>query len=230
MMAKDETPKTEHGPEEELSAGTEESTVEAAGPAPDAEGVDALITEMQDAHAEEQSDPQSELKRLEQELAAANDQALRAHAELENFRKRTYRQMEDERKYAGLPLIRDLLSVVDNLERAIQSAEQNENSSSLLDGVKMVAQQFSMVLEQHHCKRIDATGEAFDPHLHEAIAQQPSEEHPEGNVMDVAQIGYQLHDRVVRPTQVLVSTGPAGKDDESEDVEEAQAREGGPSD
>lgn len=207
-MAKDEKLNPEPGPEEELSAAPANEAV-----TPEAEQVDALLTETQDAQADEQPDPQAERERMEQELAAAKDQVLRAHAELENFRRRAHRQMEDERKYAGVPLIRDLLSVVDNLERAIQSAEQNENAASLLDGVRMVAQQFAMVLEQHHCKRIEATGAAFDPHLHEAISMQPSDEHPEGSVMDVAQIGYRLHDRVVRPTQVLVSTGPTGQDD-----------------
>ncbi|MBC8871142.1 MAG: nucleotide exchange factor GrpE [Planctomycetes bacterium] len=160
-----------------------------------------------DAETDEPVDPQTEVEKLQADLAAANDRALRAQAELDNFRKRSFRQMDEERKYACVLLLRDLLSVTDNLDRAIEAAEQNENSSSLLEGVKMVGQQLTGVLEQHHCRPINAKGEVFDPHLHEAIAQQPSAEHPAGSVIEVTQVGYQLHDRVVRPSQVLVSSG-----------------------
>ena len=72
----------------------------------------------------------------------------------------------------------------------------------------MVARQLQAVLEQHHCRVIDAIGLSFDPMCHEAIAEQPSDEHPPGTVMDVAQVGYRIHDRVIRPTQVIVSKGP----------------------
>jgi molecular chaperone GrpE len=154
-------------------------------------------------------DLQAEMQRLEDELAAAHDRALRAHAELDNFRKRTARQVDEERKYATLTLMRDLLPVVDNLERAVQAAEQNQNGTALLQGVKLVVQQLASVLERHHCQRIAAKGEAFDPHLHEAIGQMPSAEHPAGAVAEVALAGYKMHDRIVRPAQVLVSTGPA---------------------
>jgi len=184
--------------------------------------------EQVDAVFGEQVDPKAETEKLQAELAEANDRVLRSQAELENFRKRVYRQMDEERKYAGLPLLRDLLPVIDNLDRAIEAAEQNENSSSLLEGVKMVAQQFGDVLGQHHCKRIDAKGETFDPHLHEALAQQPSDECPAGCVLDVAQVGYQLHDRVVRPSQVFVSAGApkaAPKEDADETIQSESAKE-----
>jgi len=172
--------------------------------------VDAVMAgndQQADAETDEPVDPQTKVERLQAELAAANDRTLRAQAELDNFRKRSFRQMEEERKFACVLLLRDLLSVTDNLDRAIEAAEQNENSSSLLEGVKMVGQQLTGVLEQHHCRPINAKGEMFDPHLHEAIAQQPSAEHPAGSVIEVTQVGYQLHDRVVRPSQVLVSAG-----------------------
>jgi len=149
------------------------------------------------------------LAQIEADLAAANDRALRAQAELENFRKRAFRQMEDERKYASLPVLRDLLPVLDNLQRAIGSAEQSSNGQALLEGVKLVSHQLTNVLQQHHCTEMDAKGKLFDPHQHEAIAQLPSNEHPPGTVIDVTQTGYMLHDRVVRAAQVLVSAGPA---------------------
>lgn len=153
-------------------------------------------------------DAQVQLTNLRGELNEANDRFLRSQAELENYRKRARRELEDEKRYAALPLLRDLLHVLDNLDRAIEAAEKNQNSGSLLEGVKMVAVQLNTYLEQHHCRRIPAVGLTFDPHQHEAIAQEPSVEHAAGTVTRVARHGYQLHDRVVRPAQVLVSLGP----------------------
>ena len=157
---------------------------------------------------------------LEQEIREANDRALRANAELENFRKRSQRELADERRYAIVPLVRDLLPVLDNFERAIESAETQARRDSeghgaagktdvshLLDGVKMVATQFEAVLKQHQCVRIETVGEPFDPNQHQAIAQEPSDQYPAGTVTRSAQVGYKLHDRVIRPAQVFVSTG-----------------------
>lgn len=147
--------------------------------------------------------------KLEGELREANERALRAQAELDNFRKRSRRESEEERRYAALPLIRDLLSVMDNLDRALEAAGKTQQGSGLAEGVKMVAIQFTTYLEQHGCRKIPAIGLAFNPHHHEAIAQEPSGDVAAGHVTRIARNGYQLHDRVVRPAQVLVSTGPA---------------------
>lgn len=143
---------------------------------------------------------------LQAELQEAKDRALRMQAELENYRKRAAREIQEERRYASLPLMRDLLPVLDNMDRAIEAAENTHDAASLLEGVKMVAQELQNVLERHHCTRIEALNELFDPHLHEAVSQQPSDQHPEGTVLRVAQNGFRLHDRVVRPSQVVVST------------------------
>ena len=150
------------------------------------------------------------------ELAEARDRALRSQAELENYRKRVARQMEEERRYANLPLMRDLLHVWDDMGRAIEAAEQASAADSLLEGFKMVARQLEDVLERYHCTEINALGEPFDPHKHEAISQQSSEEHPPGTVAYVARSGFQLHDRVVRPSQVIVSTAPREDNAEGE--------------
>ena len=98
-----------------------------------------------------------------------------------------------------MPLIRDLLPVVDNIERAIEAAVKSGEATSLLEGFKLVHQQLLTALEQHHCKPMAALGEAFDPNLHAAILQQPSDDFPAQHVAHVAQVGYLLHDRVVRP-------------------------------
>jgi molecular chaperone GrpE len=159
---------------------------------------------------------------LEQQLRDCTEKALRSSAELENYRKRAQRELADERKYAVVPLARDLLPVLDNLERAIEAADRQARGASegktvsgssdlshLLDGIKMVANQLEAVLKQHECIRIETVGTPFDPNQHQAIAQEPSDEYPAGTVTRAVQVGYKLHDRVIRPAQVFVSTGSA---------------------
>jgi molecular chaperone GrpE len=145
------------------------------------------------------------------ELAAERDRSLRLRAELENVRTRTARELAHERRYAAVPLVRDLLPVIDNMDRAIEAAQKNQNvdAASLLEGFRMVRQQLSAMLERNNCTMIDPMGEAFDPQHHEAILHQPSASVPANHVTMVTQPGYQIHDRVVRPAQVIVSSGPA---------------------
>jgi len=145
-------------------------------------------------------------QKLRSELAAAKDRELRAHAELDNYRKRSAREMDERLRYANLGLLRDLLPVIDNVDRAIEAAEKNADAEALLEGFKIVSQQLGEVLNRHHCIRIEALHAPFDPNVHHAVMQQPSEEHPANTVLMVTQNGYQLHDRVVRPSQVIVST------------------------
>lgn len=178
-------------------------------------GNDVLDAALESVTAEVQSKPQkkdspSDRKAadLEQQVREANDRALRSHAELENYRKRAQRELVDERRYAIVPFAKDLLAVVDNLERAIEAAQKSPDGSGLLEGVKMVAIQLEAILKQHGAVRIDTVGTPFDPNFHQAIAQEPSDELPAGTVSRAAQSGYKLHDRVIRPAQVFVSTGP----------------------
>ena len=170
-----------------------------------AEHGETMIDDVQDDDQEPAVDG---LEQLRTELDEATKLHLRSQAELENFRKRMRRDMEDERKYASLPLMRDLLAVVDNIQRAIESSAESDDASGLLDGVKLVAGQLATILEQHNCKRIETLGAPFDPNLHEAIGQEPSEEHAANTVVKEVQVGYQLHDRVIRPAIVFVSSGP----------------------
>jgi molecular chaperone GrpE len=146
---------------------------------------------------------------LEAQVREAAERALRGQAELENYRKRAQRELADERKYAISPLVHDLLAVVDNLQRAIEAAQKTSGDTGLVDGVKMVAAQFEGVLKQYGCQRIATVGEPFDPNQHQALAQEPSQQYPAGTVSREMQVGYKLHDRVIRPAQVFVSTGPA---------------------
>jgi molecular chaperone GrpE len=145
-------------------------------------------------------------EQLRADLEEAKDRVLRSQAELENYRKRAAREIDDHRRYANLPLIHDLLPALDNVERAIAAAEKTQDVAGLLEGVKLVARQFEDVLERYHCTRIPALNQPFDPHRHQAISQQPTDEYPPNTVVLVSQAGFQLHDRVVRPSQVIVST------------------------
>jgi molecular chaperone GrpE len=167
------------------------------------------------AQAAGEMDSVSPLAATQAELDDMRQKYVRLQAELENFRKRMMRSMEEERRYADLPLLRDLLPVVDNLQRAISAAEKHENAAGLLDGVKMVADQLSGVLERRHCSAIEALGTPFDPHLHEAIAQHPNPDYAPGHVCLVTQVGYLLHDRVIRPSQVIVAAAPPSAEDAS---------------
>jgi molecular chaperone GrpE len=146
---------------------------------------------------------------LEAQVKEAGEKVLRTQAELENYRKRAQRELADERRYAVVPLVRDLLPVMDNLQRAINVAAQTGEGQSLLEGVKLVAVQLEGMLKQNGCVPIETVGATFDPHQHEALAQEPSSEHPAGTITRVTQAGYKLYDRVIRPAQVFVSTGPA---------------------
>jgi molecular chaperone GrpE len=142
------------------------------------------------------------------ELAAANDRLLRLQAEMQNLRSRTSREITDERKYAALPVVRDLLPVIDNIDRAIEAAEKSGESENLLAGFRLVKQQLHTLLNNHQVELIAAENEIFDPNFHQAILQQPSADVPAGSIMMVTQQGYKIHDRVVRPAQVIVSAGP----------------------
>lgn len=151
---------------------------------------------------------------VERRLEDAQRQVLLAQAELDNFRKRMHREMDQQLKYANLPLVRDLLDVVDNLYRATEAASaetvpmENPGHQALLDGVKLVLKQMENVFSKYGCKPIQSLGQTFDPNIHEAISQMPSAEHSAGSVAHEVAVGYLLHDRVVRPSSVIVSTGP----------------------
>jgi molecular chaperone GrpE len=177
---------------------------------PPAAATDAVLAEKATPppEAATATSAEQQIQELKAQVEQAQDRALRAAAELENFRKRTQREMADERRYAIVPLVRDLLPVLDNLERAIAAAQTAEGGAALLEGVKLVVTQLEGVLQKYDCVRIATVGTPFDPHQHQAVGQEPSEQFPAGTVTRAVQAGYKLHDRVIRPAQVFVSTGP----------------------
>jgi len=150
---------------------------------------------------------------MAQEVEQSRQRVLMAQAELENFRKRTRKDYEEQLRYAAMPLVEDILQVRDNLVRAIEAAASAGDTADAIDGLKsgveLVTKQLDDVLAKHGVKPIPAVGEIFDPNFHQAIAQTPSDQHQEGTVAIEATAGFQMHQRVVRPSQVVVSTGSA---------------------
>ncbi len=146
---------------------------------------------------------------LKGQLEEAEKRVLLCQADLENFRRRKNRESADQLKYANLPLLQNLLSIVDNLERALVAARnETAETSSLQKGVEMVFSQLQLALENAGCIRIECVGKVFDPHVHEAIMMQPADA-PANTIIVEAQPGYRLHDRVIRPAKVIISTGPS---------------------
>ena len=133
-------------------------------------------------------------------------QLLRVSAEFENYKKRSLRHMEDFKKYANEALLKELLTVVDNLERAIASASpDNTNDQGVVDGVALTLTEITKILEKHHVSPIKALGEPFDPAFHQAMCQEESTDQPPNTVVQEFQKGYLMHDRLLRPTMVVVS-------------------------
>lgn len=186
-----------------------ETTSNEAGGSAEIPMDDLVIQPTDETVASEPTSPEAELEQLKAQVADAEKRVLMAHADMENYRKRARRDMQDQTRYASMPLMQDLLEAVDNLNRALQAYQQDPNGDGLAEGVNMVAQQITKTLETHGCKKIDAVGQPFDPNLHQAMQMQPSEEFPANTVMMDLRTGFQLHERLIRPSQVFVSTGPA---------------------
>lgn len=187
---------------------------EDAVPAPDAEASGHA-----DSDAPAAEDPRdARIAALEAELAKMKDAALRALADAENARKRAEKTVADVNKYGIATLARDMLSVADNLHRALDAVPQaeaanNEALANLRAGVEMTARELQTVLERHKIARVHPLGEKFDHNLHQAVFEVETEEHPPGHVAQVAQAGYVLHDRLLRPAMVGVAKKPANNND-----------------
>ncbi|MDG1808874.1 MAG: nucleotide exchange factor GrpE [Pirellulaceae bacterium] len=145
---------------------------------------------------------------LKKQVVDAEKRALIYQADLENFRRRKSKETQDALKYAAMPLINSLLQVLDNLDRALASAAADDSASSLRDGVELVRTQLVDALEAQGCRRIEALGQVFDPNVHEAIQMQPDPQAAANIIILEAESGFKLHDRVVRPAKVIISTGP----------------------
>ena len=160
-------------------------------------------------------EPGDRIAALEAELAAARadaeqnrDRWLRERADLENLKKRAARERSETAHQAKADILKDLLPVVDNLERAVEHARGGGNGKPLIAGVELVLKGLLEVLERHGVRRVEAKGAPFDPAHHEAMAHVESAEHAPNSVVDEHQAGYRLHDRLLRPALVSVAKAP----------------------
>jgi molecular chaperone GrpE len=162
--------------------------------------------------SEEEVGPGDAVEELEQKLAAAESEAkesydrlLRASAELENFKKRKEKEMADFRKFANESLLKELLSVADNLERAIEMPQGEVGEAQIVEGVDLTLKELLKIFQKFGVQSIDALGEAFDPAFHQAMMQQEVTDQPDNIVIQELQKGYVIHDRLLRPAMVVVS-------------------------
>lgn len=165
----------------------------------------------------------AEVEDLREQLAAKDreaksnyDRFLRQVAELENFKKRTAREREDAIRFANEALIKDLLPVVDNLERAVAHASGGGNGKPIVEGVEMVLKGLLDAMAKHGVTQISAVGQSFDPSIHEAIAQVESDAHEPSSVVEELHKGYMLRDRLLRPALVSVAKAPEKREKKNE--------------
>lgn len=142
------------------------------------------------------------------EIASLKDQLLRVRADFENSRKRLIREKEESLKYANQAILSDFLPLLDHLELGLQAAASAKDVASVISGLKLIQSQFERFLTDHGVTLIDAVGQPFDPHLHEALGQEPALGKPEGTVLHQRRRGFKLGDRLLRPASV-VTVGPA---------------------
>ncbi len=180
--------------------------------------------------AEESAADHSELEKLRQQLEIKDQEAkstydrlLRQAAELENFKKRTLRDREESVRFANEALIKDLLPVIDNLERAIAHAQGGGNGKPLVEGVEMVLKGLLDVLSKHGVTPIEAVGQPFDPVRHEAMAQVESADHEPNTVIQEFHKGYLLNSRLLRPALVTVAKTCEQKKNGKTEVENGPA-------
>jgi molecular chaperone GrpE len=155
--------------------------------------------------------PPDPLEAAKSEAAKLRDQLLRTAADFDNYRKRSRRDVEDAHKKGSEELLRTLLPVFDNLERAVTHAEQTSDAKAIAEGVKMVLKQFQDALGKVGIKRIGGVGQPFDPLVHEAIQQIETGDHAPGTVVAEVQAGYAFADRLIRAAMVVVARPPSPK-------------------
>lgn len=167
------------------------------------------------ASSEETAEESGNEPTVEQQLAEAieerdtqADRALRAQAELDNVRKRLMREADQIRQYAVAPLVSELLPTLDNLSRAQDAGATSGNLEELLKGLQMVKQSFEETLGRFGVEKITTFDETFDPNRHEMLQQVPSPDHEPMQIVQEVETGWQMHDRVIRPSKVIVSSGP----------------------
>jgi molecular chaperone GrpE len=180
---------------------------------------------MGDKKDREQVEEVGELGQLRQELEACQEEAAdwldkyrRSAAEFSNYRKRQARERERQTLQLKMEMMRRLLPVIDDMERAIASIPEGVEKDGWVQGIKLIGNKFETFLDESRVVAIEALGEPFDPNFHSALMKAPSVKYPEGVVMKELEKGYLMDDQVLRPTRVQVSSGPRAEDEASADA------------
>jgi len=188
---------------------------------PDAEMEDPGNIEPEIVETEDETEKlRNELAQALNDIKMHQEQYLRTLADMENLRKRTQRDKEELAKFANENILREILPVIDNLERAVDHAEQAETNDGLFEGVQMTLTQFSQLLNKFGVEPVDAIGQPFDPAYHQAMGQLESDEHPVNTVVQQMQKGYQLNNRLLRPAFVMLAKAPTIKETDADDSAE----------
>lgn len=170
--------------------------------------LDAVKEEMDNQAQEEKNDTQNddkELKSLKSELEDYKNRFMRLSADFKNYKKRIEKEKNDIYKFGSEKIVVDILPIIDNFERAIESSQSNEEANGLLDGIQMILKQLIDVLKKHGVEEIDAINQEFDPNLHHAVMQEECEGVDNNIVTQVLQKGYMLNSKVIRPSMVKVA-------------------------
>ena len=164
---------------------------------------------------------EAKLEAKEKEAVETYDRLLRASAEFDNYKKRSSREMEEFRKFANQSLIKEMLSVVDNLELAMNSSNGSKAiDKDLLQGLEMTHKEILKVFEKFNVKPIDAKGQPFDPTFHEAVMQEETNDSPKNTVINELQRGYMIHDRLLRPSMVVVAKPKENDESDKPNIKE----------
>jgi molecular chaperone GrpE len=167
-------------------------------------------------------DLKERLAEAENRATASYDQFLRASAELENYKKRKQKEMEDFRKFANESILRDLLTVVDNLERAVEIPKNEGGETQLSEGLDLTLRELLKIFQKFGVQPIACLGASFDPAFHQAMMQQEVSGQPDNIVIQELQKGYVIHERLLRPSMVVVSKAKANNKSADKGVEETQ--------
>ncbi len=190
-----------------------ESSVEDPSPLKDTESA----VEEKESDGPDSSSQEKDIASVEAALEAEKDRFIRLSAEFDNYRKRKQREIDEFKKFANETVFKQFLPVVDNLERALASAENNQDLDTLLKGVRLTHKEILKVFQDFNVKPVQAENQVFDPNFHQAVTQKETNEVPENTVTDVLQTGYLLHDRLIRPAMVVVSKSTGNDTDKPEE-------------
>ena len=213
-MANSKKGKAEKKTAEEIK--NEEAIIQEKTSVEDGDDTSAEVEVLTEEEIEEpeETDPlkilENKVEKAETDAAASHDRLLRATAEFDNYKKRSERELGEFRKFANERLIKELLPVMDNLERAIESSSDDSANSVIIEGVEMTLKEIYKVLDTFNLKCLEAEGKVFDPNFHQAVLQEETDEQADNTVLKVMQKGYILHDRLIRPAMVVVAKAKAG--------------------